>query len=154
MAYFFALAVECGDEHAARACAAHFAAPDGIPTDVSVKRSAHDGAWWTVVVPRGESTSGVTSDEVAHSLSTAGRALLERLRTASPFRFAVIGVEAYEAIAIDDIDAATGADPSFRERFHGLVVCDEIATRLGPEAALEPFAPGYSWLPYQGERHP
>jgi hypothetical protein len=148
VAYFYSLAVECGDEGAARACAEHFS---GRRADVAVKRSAEDGAWWAVVTPQGESESGVTSDDVAQSLSAAGQALLEHLRSAPPFRFAVIGVEAFEAITFDDLDASTGSDPSFPDRFDGLVVSDEVRDRLGRDAPLEPFAPGYAWFPYRGE---
>ena len=39
MAFVFSLAIECGDEAAARACADHFAAGD-VAGDVSVRRSS------------------------------------------------------------------------------------------------------------------
>ena len=156
MAFFFSLAVECGTEAAATECADHFSQPaDGdadVPVHVSVRRSSQDGAWWAVVVPVRESSSGVVSEAVAASLTAAGRTLLNRLRTAPPFRFAVIGVEAYEAISIDELDAELGADPTLPDRFHGLVVSDDVRAMLGERAPLEPFAPGYSSIPYRGEK--
>jgi hypothetical protein len=150
VAYLFSLAVECGDEDAATACAEHFS---GLAVDATVKRSSEDGAWWAVVSPDGVSTSGVTSPEVAESLTAAGQALLEHLRSAPRFRFALPGVEAFEALTLEQLDESEGSDPSFPERFDGLVVSDEVRERLGADAPFEPFAPGYSWFPYQGERH-
>lgn len=155
MAWFYSLAVECGDDAAARACAEHFCAPGAgvAPVDVSVRQASDDGAWWAVIVPSNESTSGVYSDEVAQSLGAAGGVLLHRLRSAPPFRFAVIGVEAHEAVAVADFDTELGADPTLVERFGGLVVSDALLRRLGNPPGFEPFAPGYHWIPYAGERH-
>jgi hypothetical protein len=153
MAWLYSLAVECGDEAAVRSCAEHFASEDAMPIDVSVVQSSDDGAWWTLIVPTNESTSGVHSDEIARSLTAAGEAVLDRLRSAPLFRFAVIGVEAQEAIALADFDPALGAEPTLAERFDGLVVSDALHERLGTPASFEPFAPGYRWIPYRGERY-
>ena len=147
MAWFYSLAVECGDRDAASACAQHFADADA---DVSAQQSSEDGAWWAVVTPR--VADGLAGAELAQARTAAGQALLERLRSAPPFRFAVIGVEAFESATLDGLDASEGSDPSFPQRFHGLVVSDAVRGSLGPDAPLEPFAPGYSWFPYRGER--
>ena len=156
MAYFYSLAVDCGSEAAASACADHFlspgAMPADIPVDLSVRQASDDNAWWTVIVPSDESTSGVISAEVRQSLSAAGDALLDRLRSAPAFRFAIIGVEAEQAISLGEFDATLGADPTLAERYHGLVVADELLDRLASPTGFEPFAPGYHWIPYRGER--
>lgn len=158
MAFFYQLAVECGDEAAATACADHFSSPDALPgntpVDLSVRQASNDGAWWTVIVPSEESESGVYSDAVARSLSAAGRALLQRLRDAPPFRFAVIGVEAEQSLGLADFDDRLGDAATLAEGRHGLVVSDPLLAKLGDLADLfEPFAPGYHWIAYRGERY-
>jgi hypothetical protein len=85
-----------------------------MPVDVSVVQSSDDGAWWTLIVLTNESTSGVHSDEIARSLTAAGEAVLDRLRSAPLFRFAVIGVEAQEAIALADFDQRSAPIPRSR----------------------------------------
>jgi hypothetical protein len=138
MAWFYSLSVECGGEPAAHACAAHFS-ETGV--DATARESHVDNAWWAVIVPEADGDAARTA---------AAAQLYERLRSAPPFRFALTGEEAYEAITYAELDAEAGADPSFADRFHGLVVDDEIRERLGSPSALEPFAPGYSWFPYRG----
>jgi hypothetical protein len=153
VAWIFSLAVECGDEPRARACAAYFAGSDAAPpVTVSVERGLDDRAWWAVVVPIGESTSGVVSESVARSLTVAGWALLDRLLGAPPYRFALVGVEAFDAVGVDDLVDRAASDVDLFERLHGLVVSDDVRQRLSPSIRFEPFAPGYVWRPYLGER--
>jgi hypothetical protein len=150
VALLYSLAIECGTRAAADACAEHFA---GAGADVTVQQGPDDDAWWAVVIPANESRSGVYSEEVAESLNTAGRALLDRLRSAPPFRFALIGIEVDGSLTYDVLDEAFGSDPELADRHHGLVASDAVVAKLGAPAALEPFAPGYSWIPYRGERY-
>jgi hypothetical protein len=153
VAWIFSLSVECGDERRARGCAAYFADSDAAPpVTVSVERGLDDRSWWAVVVPIGESTSGVVSESVARSLTVAGWALLDRLRGAPPYRFALVGVEAFDAVGVDDLVDRAVSDVGVFERLHGLVVSDDVRQRLSPDLRFEPFAPGYVWQPYLGER--
>ncbi|BAU12724.1 hypothetical protein LEP3755_32550 [Leptolyngbya sp. NIES-3755] len=162
MAFFYSLSVECGtDESAASMCAKHF---DGwkLPLDnlspdtvtVTVKQDSSDeNNWWVVVVPDGVSRSGVYSEEVARSMSASGHCLLDHLKTSPPFRFAVIGVEADEAIYYSDLVEELGEDPTFAERYQGLVISEEIYNRISATSMLESFAPGRFWIPYRGETY-
>lgn len=159
MAYLYSLAVECGfDQNAAAACCRYFRegaeAHKGMQVEATPHRSSVDGSWWAVVIPTEESRSGIVSTEVARSLTQAANALLSLLRGAPQFRFALVGVEVYEAISMSEFDEDLGADPTFPQRFAGLVINDEILVRLGSTTAFQPFAPGYSWIPYQGEHYP
>ncbi|MDA0168326.1 hypothetical protein OJ998_04440 [Solirubrobacter taibaiensis] len=149
MAWIFSLAIECGAQPPAQRCAEHFrseAVP--VPVEVDLEQSDEDGAWWANVIPIGESRSGVTSETVARSLTSAGRALLEGLRAAPPYRFALVGVEAFDAVSLHDLLT----DAPRIERFHGLVVADEIRRRMHPALEFEDFEQGYVWLPYRGEK--
>jgi len=157
MAFYYQLAVECGDKSAAIACSDHYLSPDALPAelpvDVAVRQASDDDAWWTVVVPSNESESGVYSDDVARSLSAAGDVLLDRLRSAPPFRFAIIGVEAEGAIRLADFSDTLGAHSTVAEGRDGLVVSDPLLATLANAAEFQPFAPGYHWIPYRGERY-
>ncbi len=103
------------------------------------------------MLPSKESRSGVTSPEVAASLGAAGHALLEHLRSAPPFRFAVVGVEAYEAMTFGDLVQQVAVDPASLDGPDGLVVSDDALPGAGAGPAFEPFAAGYAWIPYAGE---
>jgi hypothetical protein len=163
MAYFYSLAIECGtDEAAAQACAQHFENWE-VPAEcslairaieVSVRQATGDEHnWWVTVIPSGVSSSGVWSGEAAQTMSTAGRCLLDRLKTAPPFRFALIGVEASEALHYSEIDRQFVDDPTMADRYHGLVISEEIYKQVGSGAAFEPFATGSFWIPYRGETY-
>jgi len=162
MAFFYSLSIECGaDKSAALTCAKHFDGwklplNDLLPDTVNVtvkQESGDDQDWWVVVVPVGVSQSGVVSEEAARSMSAAGHCLLDRLKTAPPFRFAVIGVEADEAIYYNDLNPELGQDSTLAERYHGLVVSEEIYERLNPTSMFEPFTLGKFWIPYRGETY-
>ena len=83
------------------------------------------------MLPSKESRSGVTSPEVAASLGAAGHALLEHLRSAPPFRFAVVGVEAYEAMTFGDLVQQVAVDPASLDGPDGLVVSDDALPGAG-----------------------
>jgi len=161
MAFFFSLSIECGaDQAAAASCADHFGSWE-LPPECALpnrtirvsfqQESSGDPIWWAVVVPLGVSQSGVWSEDVAHEMSAAGVCLFDRLKTAPPFRFALIGVESQEAILRANLDRHFAQDPTLADRYRGLVISQEIRDQLGASPVFGPFAPGYFWIPYRGE---
>lgn len=141
MAWIFALNAECGPSEAhARELARHF---DGWPS--SVFRDA--ASWWCGVTPEGLSRSGITSAADATAMTAAGHRLYEQLRTAPPvYRYALAGVETDGFNTYDELTE----DPM---TYPGLVVSDDIWATVGKPAAFGAFAPGYRWVPYNGERY-
>jgi hypothetical protein len=163
MAFFYSLSIECGQDHAkALQCANHFegwklpiaGVLSNCEVGVSVQKdSGTEPAWWVVVIPAGVSQSGVWSVDVAQSMSAAGRSLLERLKTAPPFRFAMIGIEAQEAVSFNDLGVQFAFDPGLEEHCHGLVVSEDVYDQLGRSPKFEPFSQGRFWIPYRGETY-
>jgi hypothetical protein len=147
MAILFLLAAECGAEkEAADAVASHFrsftvALADGsrFPCDSSVGQA--DGAWWAAVYPEGVSKSGVTPNNVGE-LTEVGFVLYEQLRSAPPFRFALVGVEVYAFSQFKKLkdDLATYSS--------GVVLANGVWEGLGSPSMYVPFAPGYCWRPF------
>jgi hypothetical protein len=78
--------------------------------------------------------------------SAIGRALYEQLKTAPSFRFAIVGWEPEELRTYEELATSLAM-----EIVPGMVVEDQLVPRE-PPLSLQPFAPGYSWLPYLGER--
>lgn len=68
--------------------------------------------------------------------------LYEHLRTAPPFRFAVVGLECHEFEVF-----IRGA----LEAFDGLVVSRQIYHEAGRPREFQPFAPGYFWVPFTAQ---
>jgi hypothetical protein len=163
MAYFYSLSIECGaDQAAAAACAKHFedwelpaeCSPPIRAVEVSSRRESGDPQnWWVTIIPSGVSRSGVWSEEAAEIMSAAGRCLLDRLKTAPPFRFALIGVEANEALTYGELDRQFVEDPTVTQRYHGLVISDDLYQQLGSGPTFEPFSTGSFWIPYRGETY-
>jgi hypothetical protein len=144
MAWIFGLSAECGpDAAAAGAVADHFDAWD--------RRTFQDvtGNWWCHVTPEGVSRAGVQSAADAAAMTTLGHALYDRLRTAPPtYRYALVGVETDEFRRFDEL--REDDDVSV---FPGLVLSDALWETHGRPPGFVPFAKGYHWLPYAGERH-
>jgi len=161
MAFFYSLAIECGPkDETARKCAKHFEGWD-LPleeilstckTNVSIKQENGSGHnWWVVVIPLGVSQGGVVSNEEARRMSAAGYALLERLKSAPSFRFALVGVEAFEALEYDALNPEFGRDPTIVRNYSGLVVTTQTYKQLNHSRFFEAFVRGKYWIPYQGE---
>lgn len=156
MAWIFELSVECGpSESNARAIADHFGS---WPSDVRQGGGFNgsmliDGlrrdAWWVHVMPNGVGRSGVTSADVAATMTAVGHTLYHHLRSAPPvYRYALVGVEVEEFREYDEL-----REESDLRIFPGLVVADSLWRTLGRPAGFETFAPAYLWLPYRGEEY-
>jgi len=150
MAWIFELEADCVKKEAAEAFGSHFSGltyllPDGRecrvePSGVSgFEDSVHH--FRCCVVPTGASQTGykdvLRTDDERKQLAVF---LYERLRTAPPFRFAVVGVECHE---FDPFDR-TGA----LDAFDGLVVSEQMFNEAGQPREFEPFTPGYFWVPF------
>jgi len=148
MAILFLLAAECGTEkEAAEAVASHFrgftiALADGsrFPCDSSVGQA--DGAWWAAVFPEGVSKSGVLPNNVGE-LTEVGFVLYEQLRSAPPFRFALVGVEVYAFSQFKELK-----DDLAKWDYSGVVLADAVWQGLDSPTIYVPFAPGYRWRPF------
>ena len=156
MAWIFELSVECGpSQSSARAVADHFGSwpsdvrqGGGFTGSVLVDGTRCD-PWWVHVVPDGVGRSGVTSAEVAVAMTAVGYRLYDHLRSAaSVYRYALVGVEVEEFRQYEEL-----CDEPDLRIFPGLVLADSLWRTLGRPAGFEAFAPGYLWLPYQGEEY-
>src|SRR5581483_6788453 len=99
MALWFSLSAECGPEKAAaEAVVYHFQGlvvtrADGSRHTCGANTFFDDEGWWACVGVDGVSRSGIRHTQDAEQMTEIGFALYERLRTAPPFRYALVGVE-------------------------------------------------------------
>lgn len=81
-------------------------------------------------------------------MTAAGHQLYDLLRTAPPvYRYALAGVETDEFRTYDEL----AADWAALTIFPGLVISDDIWAAAGRPPEFGAFAPGYRWIPYNGE---
>ena len=153
MASVFELAAECGpDRVVAERFAEHFRDTSWTLLQGLESRCAatihqdSDSNWWVSVLPSGLSRSGIGGEEDARLMTQIGHLLCERLRTASNYRYALVGVESEDFRYFSELD-----DDLVTLPFQGLVVCEAIWERLGRPTAFVPFEPGYFWRLYTGE---
>lgn len=150
MAWVFALNAECGpNESDASRLLRHF---ESWPSVTWRCTAAPDrlGNWWCTVAPAGMSESGVRSAHDAALMTAEGHRLYECLRSAPPtYRYALTGVETDGFRLFDELVDDVGL-----ARLPGLVLADELWEAVGRPEAFELFAPGYRWIPYEGETHP
>ena len=76
-------------------------------------------------------------------MTEIGFALYERLRSAPPYRAAMVGVEVHGFGSFEEVD-----DDLVRLDYSGLVIADSIWRRLRSPDIFVPFAPGYRWRPF------
>lgn len=90
----------------------------------------------------------------ADELSELGHGLYEVLRACRGYRVAMVGWDPESFLDVAELQESW-ADELRQGDLAGLVLSDdairELAT-LGTEVAVEPFAAGTSWMPYQGTR--
>lgn len=153
MAWVFSLSAECGPEKVeAEAVARHF---DGMIVTIDDGSTFackagpyHDGeGWWACVCPDKVSRSGIRNEQDARQMTEIGFALYDRLRTAPPYRYALVGVEVDEFRRFSELD-----DDVVKLDFNGLVLADNVWQRLGSPGIFVPFAPGYRWRPFTQAR--
>jgi hypothetical protein len=149
MAWLFSLSTECGTQkEAAEAVARHFSGFTAALADGSRFRcegdvGQADGAWWAVVYPEGVSRGGIGSPQDLRELTEVGLVLYERLRSAPPFRFALVGVEVYAFRRFEELD-----DDLVNWDYSGVVLAEAVWQQLGSPSIYVPFAPGYRWRPF------
>ena len=84
-------------------------------------------------------------------LSELAQGLYEVLRRCRGYRAAVVGWN--PEYLVDTAELARDWVEELRAgTCHGLVLADETLEQLVPSARLEPFAPGFSWIPYRYHR--
>lgn len=155
MAWVFSLSAECGgSRETAEVFSAYFqdlvlTLPDGIEVRCSSYTCFQDrgGNGWSMIYPEGVIAGGNTNFELCKTerASEIGFLLYEHLKTAPPFRYAIVGWE------VDGFREANEFDDNDLQTLDGLVLSEEFCERLNCFSKFEPFAPNYYWRPYRGE---
>jgi hypothetical protein len=153
MAWIFSLSAECGlDESKAKRFAQYF---EGVTWTLSNGHQCQcrtdifqdiDENWWCRIWPDNISEIGIESPESAYLMTELGIIFYQHLRTASEFRYALVGVEVDEFRIYSEL-----LQDSSELSIPGLVLADEVWQALGLSSAYRPFSQGYVWLPYEGE---
>jgi hypothetical protein len=149
MAWIFSLSVECGTQkEAAEAVAQHFrgltvtlAHASEFPCGAST--FCDDEGWWACICPEGVSRSGIRHEQDAQQMTEIGFVLYERLRSAPPYRYALVGVEVDGFRYFRELD-----DDVVVCDFNGLVLADAVWQHVGSPGIFVPFTPGYRWRPF------
>ena len=158
MAILFMLVAECGsDEQSARRIVEHFTQLSWVLSDGSTMffKSDPDDVWcrggvvWCSAFPDGVSATGesqrITSNELRVEITKRS---YQELRNVDGFRFALIGWEAASQCDWDEILEAK-ADPDSLPL--GLVIREDLWSKLGAPHAFEPFGPRSRWRPLADE---
>lgn len=153
MAWVFSLSAECGAEHdTAAQFARHFDKASWILSNGSqshchaeVFQDINEN-WWCRVCPSGISEAGIDTPESAYLMTELGIFLYQRLQSAPPFRYALVGVEVDEFRTYDEL-----LKESANLAFPGLVLTETAWQVLGSSPVFRSFSPGYVWKPYEGE---
>ncbi len=148
MTWAFSLSAECGPDQLE---AAHFA--EHFADLVWTQGQSHcqtslvqdfEANWWCRVCPDGLSGTGIDTSASAYAMTELGLWLYRRLRSAPPFRYALVGLEVDEFRTYSELCAELPA-----ASFPGLVITETLVST--PGSLWRPFRPGYLWQPYEGE---
>jgi hypothetical protein len=153
MAWTFTLSAECGVEQAgAEQFAQHFHEISWILSNgkqsqcrTSIFQDIEEN-WWCRVCPSDISKIGTDTPESAYLMTELGILLYQRLQSAPPFRYALVGVEVDEFRTYSEL-----IEESSNVAFPGLVLAETVWQAIGSSSAFRPFSPGYVWKPYEGE---
>ena len=154
MSFVFELAAEFGDDREGAWTFATFFSEtawqlSGEPAFETVVSSGIgqgvSGRWWAYAVPTGLGGSGASTPELARLMTEAGYHLLEKLKSAPPYRFASVGIEVFDWR--DDEDLAEVMDLPV---LNGIVLSERLWMDLGRPYLFIPFTPGYWWRPFEG----
>jgi hypothetical protein len=147
MTWAFSLSAECGaDQVAAGQLAQHFdglcwVLANGLQSQCQTDTfQDFEGNWWCRVCPEGVSGTGIDTSDIAYTMTELGILLYQRLQSAPPFRYALVGVEVDEFRTYGELSTELPATC-----FPGLVLSETIWRSLAA------FSPGYVWQPYEGE---
>jgi hypothetical protein len=153
MTWTFSLSAECGAEQvAAEQFSHHF---DGLAWVLSngFQSQCHtvvfqdiEENWWCQVAPSGISEVGIGTSDIAYQMTELGIFLYQRLQSAPPFRYALVGIEVDEFRTYSELISETTI-PSFP----GLVLAEAVWRSRGASTLFRPFSSGYVWQPYEGE---
>jgi hypothetical protein len=153
MAWIFSLSAECGpDENNAEQFAQHFEGTTWMLSNGHQCQCRTDifqdleENWWCRVCPKNISEVGIDTPESAYLMTELGILLYQRLRSAPPFRYALVGVEVDEFRTYSELieEPSTLSMP-------GLVLATEVGQELRTSSIFRLFSPGYIWQPYEGE---
>ena len=152
MALVFSLSAECGiEQNTAEQFAQHF---DGLTWVLSNDKQSQcrtrvfqdiDQNWWCQVYPDNLSIIGIDVPESAYSMTELGILLYQRLLSAPPYRYALVGVEVDEFRVYSELDENIS-----KNNIPGLVLA-EAHWRSYDLSSFCPFSFGYVWHPYEGE---
>lgn len=153
MTWAFSLSAECGAGRGdAEQFAQHF---DGLSWVLSngVQSQCNttifqdvEGHWWCQVYPDNVSGTGIDAPDIAYAMTELGISLYQRLQSAPPFRYALVGME------VDEFRTYSELSTDLPEiSFPGLVLAETVWRSLGASTAFRPFSPSYVWDPYEGE---
>lgn len=151
MTWTFSLSAECGNKLAAEQFSNHF---DRVSWVLSSGKSSQcstgifqdtEENWWCRVSPTTASEVGIDTPETAYQMTELGISLYQHLRSAPPFRYALVGVEVDEFRTYGEL-----LEESVLV-FPGLVLAEKIWQLVGSPAAFRSFSQGYVWKPYEGE---
>lgn len=153
MAWTFGLSAECGAEKtAAEQFAQHF---DGLSWVLSKGNQSQchtavfqdiEGNFWCKACPGGISEVGIDASDIAYQMTELGILLYQRLQSAPPFRYALVGVEVDEFRSHSELIAEIPVTS-----FPGLVLAETVWRSLGASTLFQPFSLDYVWHPYEGE---
>lgn len=153
MAWVFSLSAECDSEQvAAEQFAHHFDDVSWVLSNGS-QSQCHaeifpdiEKNWWCRVCPSGISRVGIDTPETAYLLTELGILLYQHLRSAPPFRYALVGMEVDEFRTYGEL-----LEESHTPSFPGIVLAETVWQAIGSSPTFRPFSLGYVWKPYEGE---
>lgn len=151
MAWILELAVECNnDREAGDRVRQHFEAYEFNLEATRVVRCGagdpeldEDGRWWVDIVPMLAGKAFHHNEDISF-LTKIALCLYERLRTASGYRFAIVGIESYQ---FNRAEALSRMIHNSKLNLDGLVVNEELFRTFGDAPDFLDFAPGYFWRP-------
>jgi hypothetical protein len=153
MVWAFSLSAECGGEQiAAEQFSQYF---DGFSWFLSNGHQSRcrtvvfqdiEGNWWCQVCPSGISEVGIERSDTAYQMTELGILLYQRLKSASSFRYALVGMEVDEFRTYSELLLEAPVP-----NFPGLVLAEMVWRSLGASTIFRPFSTGYVWQPYEGE---
>lgn len=153
MAWVFSLSIECGKaQDATERVSAYFEDISFTLSNSTLSRCSTtlfqdmDEGWWCRVCPSNVSEIGIEAPDVAYSMTELGIFLYQRLRTAPPFRYGIVGIEVDEFRTYIELleDLPTSSFP-------GLVLSEDTWRALASPSTFTTFTEGYVWQPYEGE---
>ncbi len=160
MAIVFALFIQCGEKiEVATEISRYYhgmnfrlSTNKEIKVDTAIAKindddDCPDPNYWCIVDPLGITSSGINNLQDAQEASEAGFYLLDRLKVAPPFNYAVLGTEigyGYTEEAMLERKLNSILTP-------GLILNQKLWKKIGMPSEFTSFRHDYMWIPYLGE---